>query len=161
MKKDPNGKCKVCGAPTVYAEFYGTEDHRSGHSAIYCLSHVTAVVKNVTEDGKNSAFQAMYARLQERYGDELPLGEYIGSDRAHKCDKNSYRRRKTHDVYVGKILIPTSEYGSGWNVIDHVFNVKNGKVCEFTCLDGIDMQKVCYFGRPYSGPLSEIWSGNA
>ena len=92
--------------------------------------------------------------LKSICGNSIPIGRYIGTMRAHDCDKNAWRNRKEYEVYVGYIL--TKEPISGYEyIIPHVFNVKNGKVYEFTRQSTTNIE---YFGEPYKGrTLKDIW----
>lgn len=114
------------------------------------------IYKGVDIINKNS-FDEKYNELRARYGEEIPLGKYYGISPPHECDTNSYKRKSTHEVYKGKILFATSEYDQGWNCLDHIFNVKNGMVYEYTNMRGIDMSQIHYFGEPYTGNIRNIW----
>lgn len=68
--------------------------------------------------------------------------------------------QKNYDVYVGYILtkriVPGFDY-----IVPHVFNVRDGKVYEFTRLPKESINSVTeYFGKPYSGRLKDIWKIN-
>ena len=91
------------------------------------------------------------------FGGNIPIAKYVGTMRAHDCEKNAWKNRKNYEVYVGYILtkriVPGFDY-----IIPHVFNVKDGRVYEFTRLpkelvnSGIE-----YFGKFYSGSLKDIY----
>ena len=92
------------------------------------------------------------------FGSNIPIAKYIGTMRAHDCDKNAWKNRKNYEVYTGYILtkriVPGFDY-----VIPHIFNVKNNKVYEFTRLlkEKESVDSVEYFGKAYTGNLKDMW----
>jgi hypothetical protein len=77
---------------------------------------------------------------------EIPMGKYIGDCKAHHCDANSMKKARTgdYDLYHGVIFEFTNN-GNLDTLSVHTFNVKNGKVYEFTYLDNI--KNIRYFGK--------------
>ena len=92
------------------------------------------------------------------YSSSIPIAKYIGTMKAHDCDKNAWKNRKNYEVYTGYILtkriVPGFDY-----IIPHIFNVKNSKVYEFTRLlkEKESVGSVEYFGKLYNGTLKNIW----
>jgi len=78
---------------------------------------------------------------------EIPIGKYIGDCSAHKCDMNSMKkaRQEEYDLYHG-IIVLTNNKGNLDTLSEHTFNVKNGKVYEFTNLDD-GVKNTRYFGK--------------
>lgn len=79
--------------------------------------------------------------------EEIPKGKYIGDCSAHKCDMNSMKksRQEGYDLYHGILLILTNK-GDLDTLTTHTFNVKNGKVYEFTKLED-NFNRLKYFGK--------------
>ena len=95
--------------------------------------------------------------LTSIFGGSIPIAKYIGTMKAHDSEKNAWKNRKNYEVYVGYVLtnriVPGFDY-----VIPHVFNVKDGKVYEFTRLSKeLINSGVEYFGKSYSGSLKDIY----
>ena len=95
--------------------------------------------------------------LTSIYGSSIPIAKYIGTMKAHDCDKNAWKNKKKYEIYTGYILtkriVPGFDY-----IIPHIFNAKNGKVYEFTRLpkESINSGEE-YFGKAYKGNLKNIW----
>jgi hypothetical protein len=104
-----------------------------------------------------SEYDEMYRKLENQYGHELSKNKYIGSGRAHDCDRNSYKMRKDYKVFKGSILFFDPSY-KDFRTANHIFNVDDqNKVVEFTDLYPLDWNNIHYFGREYKKSLKEIW----
>ena len=76
--------------------------------------------------------------------------DYIGSDKAHYCERNSLKHKNKYDVYIGYIITYSPSYEKEV-IIAHTFNVKNNEVYEFTDLElnrfNLNWNNVTYIGK--------------
>ena len=101
--------------------------------------------KDLTPDRLYNIFSNIYPEIQK--------GQYIGTMRAHDCDKNSMKvfKQEGLDVYIGYALFYDKSYDD-WRYAGHVFNVKNGVVIEYTDLYPLNFNDVYYFGEKVENP---------
>jgi len=73
----------------------------------------------------------------------IPKGKYIGSGRNQDCFTNS--KKCELDTYEGYLIWKDSD--GDWNVVNHFFNVDNGKVIEITPLEDKWNKNTYYIGK--------------
>lgn len=79
---------------------------------------------------------------------EISRGKYVGDCKAHKCDMNSMKKARAEKFELYHGLLLTFKNKKFDTLAEHTFNVKDGKVYEFTELDGgrLTFNNSRYFG---------------
>ena len=81
----------------------------------------------------------------------IPKGKYIGSMKAHQCQTNAPKHKRERkkwgescDIYDGYLIWKDED---GWNAVEHMFNVVDGKVHELTNLSDKWDNNTYYIGK--------------
>lgn len=119
-------------------------------------------LRNILFETNNYPFKLFYDDARKKYGEPLQMGEYIGTLNSHDCDKNSFKNKNGYEIFKGEIVPKNRSLYDGTK-LNHIFNVKNNKVYEFTNLNTNKddwKNNYFYFGRPIQRnvKLKTIWN---